>query len=258
MMARLPKELLDKGVICSSAGNHAQGVALATKKLGCTAVIMMPVTTPEIKGTVRKEIMSQAKCGVDAIFVPVGGGGLIAGIATYVKMVIPDVKIIGVEPNKVNAMALSLHHGLLDQNQSDTLLRYNSYLNRQLDAILDTSKRGQLPLLPVSSRIRCSDSKSPFPFREHDDAILLAIGISSPPPLQIDPHGSCCWNSIQVSARNSSNTIVDCELTVVDGHRWCSKFPRPIVQLLHIIFNLLEFNYGVFDLIYLELCCSNY
>ncbi|RAL51670.1 hypothetical protein DM860_010388 [Cuscuta australis] len=167
MMARLPKELLDRGVICSSAGNHAQGVALAAKKLGCTAVIVMPVTTPEIKwksverlgasvvrvgdtydeaqayaqkraqdeglafvppfdhphvimgqGTVGKEIMSQAKCGIDAIFVPVGGGGLIAGIAAYVKMVNPDVKIIGVEPNNANAMALSLHHGrriMLDQ-----------------------------------------------------------------------------------------------------------------------------------------------
>ncbi|VFQ76529.1 unnamed protein product [Cuscuta campestris] len=62
--------------------------------------------------------MSQAKCGVNAIFVPVGGGGLIAGIAAYVKMVTPDMKIIRVEPNNVNAMALSLHHGhhgLLDQ-----------------------------------------------------------------------------------------------------------------------------------------------
>ncbi|VFQ98503.1 unnamed protein product [Cuscuta campestris] len=80
-------------------------------------------------------------------------------------------------------------------NQSDTLLRYHSYLNRQrqLDAVVDTSKRGQLPPLP-------NDSESPFPFRENDDAILLDIGMSSPPPLQIDPHGSCCCNSIQVSA----------------------------------------------------------
>ncbi|VFQ75050.1 unnamed protein product [Cuscuta campestris] len=70
------------------------------------------------QGTVGKEIMSQAKCCIDAIFVPVGGGGLIAGIAAYVKMVDPDVKIIGVEPNNANAMALSLHHGrriMLDQ-----------------------------------------------------------------------------------------------------------------------------------------------
>lgn len=49
MMVKLSREQLDKGVICSSAGNHAQGVALAAKKLGCDAVIVMPVTTPEIK-----------------------------------------------------------------------------------------------------------------------------------------------------------------------------------------------------------------
>lgn len=49
MMVKLPKEQLERGVICSSAGNHAQGVALSAKKLGCNAVIVMPVTTPEIK-----------------------------------------------------------------------------------------------------------------------------------------------------------------------------------------------------------------
>ncbi|KAK7839762.1 threonine dehydratase biosynthetic, chloroplastic isoform X1 [Quercus suber] len=160
MMAKLEKEQLDRGVICSSAGNHAQGVALAAKKLGCDAVIAMPVTTPEIKwqsvkklgatvvlvgdaydeaqsyakkraieegrtfippfdhpdvimgqGTVGMEIMRQLKGPLKAIFVPVGGGGLIAGIAAYVKRVAPEVKIIGVEPSDANAMALSLHHG---------------------------------------------------------------------------------------------------------------------------------------------------
>ncbi|POO01846.1 Threonine dehydratase [Trema orientale] len=167
MMAKLTKEQLDKGVICSSAGNHAQGVALSAKKLGCNAVIAMPVTTPEIKwqsverlgatvvlvgdsydeaqayakkrgkeegrtfippfdhpdvimgqGTVGMEIVRQIKGPLHAIFVPVGGGGLIAGIAAYVKRVSPQVKIIGVEPSDANAMALSLHHGqrvILDQ-----------------------------------------------------------------------------------------------------------------------------------------------
>ncbi|PQQ09066.1 threonine dehydratase biosynthetic chloroplastic [Prunus yedoensis var. nudiflora] len=167
MMAKLPREQLDQGVICSSAGNHAQGVALAAKKLNCSAVIAMPVTTPEIKwksverlgatvvligdsydeaqtyakkraqeegrsfippfdhpdviigqGTVGMEIMRQTKGPLHAIFVPVGGGGLIAGIAAYVKRVSPKVKIIGVEPSDANAMALSLHHGkriMLDQ-----------------------------------------------------------------------------------------------------------------------------------------------
>ncbi|KAI4348971.1 hypothetical protein L6164_009630 [Bauhinia variegata] len=167
MMAKLPKELLERGVICSSAGNHAQGVALAAKKLGCNAVIAMPVTTPEIKwqsverlgatvvlvgdsydeaqayaknrskeegrtfippfdhpdviigqGTIGMEIMRQMQGPLHAIFVPVGGGGLIAGIAAYVKRVSPQVKIIGVEPSDANAMALSLYHGqrvILDQ-----------------------------------------------------------------------------------------------------------------------------------------------
>ncbi|GAB2227019.1 hypothetical protein Droror1_Dr00008818 [Drosera rotundifolia] len=160
MMAKLPKEQLERGVICSSAGNHAQGVALAAKKLGCNAVIAMPVTTPEIKwksverlgatvvligdaydeaqayakkraeqegrtfippfdhpdvimgqGTVGMEIIRQIKDPLHAIFVPVGGGGLIAGIAAYIKRVSPEVKVIGVEPSDANAMALSLHHG---------------------------------------------------------------------------------------------------------------------------------------------------
>ncbi|KAK4478694.1 hypothetical protein RD792_014188 [Penstemon davidsonii] len=167
MMAKLPKEQLERGVICSSAGNHAQGVALSAQKLGCDAVIVMPVTTPEIKwksvkrlgatvvlwgdsydeaqayaknraqeegrtfippfdhpdvitgqGTVGMEIVRQMKGPIEAIFVPVGGGGLIAGIAAYVKRVSPEVKIIGVEPLDANAMALSLHHGqrvVLDQ-----------------------------------------------------------------------------------------------------------------------------------------------
>ncbi|MCO5592374.1 hypothetical protein L7F22_046376 [Adiantum nelumboides] len=160
MMARLSKEKLAQGVICSSAGNHAQGVALAAQKLGCKAVIAMPVTTPEIKwrsverlganvilfgdsydetqayakqraqeegrvfvppfdhpdviagqGTVGMEIVRQHPGPLHAVFVPVGGGGLIAGIAAYMKFVRPEVRIIGVEPVDANAMALSLHHG---------------------------------------------------------------------------------------------------------------------------------------------------
>ncbi|PRQ33284.1 putative threonine ammonia-lyase [Rosa chinensis] len=160
MMAKLSSEQLDRGVICSSAGNHAQGVALSARKLGCTAVIVMPITTPEIKwktveslgatvvlvgesydeaqsyalqrakdeglifvhpfdhpdviagqGTVGMEILRQIQGPLHAIFVPVGGGGLIAGIASYVKSIRPEVKIIGVELSDANAMALSLHHG---------------------------------------------------------------------------------------------------------------------------------------------------
>ncbi|HEX2566271.1 MAG TPA: threonine ammonia-lyase, biosynthetic [Burkholderiales bacterium] len=159
-MAGLPKARLAKGVIAASAGNHAQGVALAAQKLGCRALIVMPVTTPRIKvnavaargaevllhgdsydeayshavrlrrkrgltfvhpyndpeviagqGTIGLEILRQHPQPIDAIFVPVGGGGLISGIAAYVKRVRPAVRIIGVEPVDADAMARSLRKG---------------------------------------------------------------------------------------------------------------------------------------------------
>ncbi|KAI3967630.1 hypothetical protein MKW92_040363 [Papaver armeniacum] len=167
MMAKLSEDERGRGVICSSSGNHALGVALAAQRLGCDAVVVMPVTAPEIKwksvqklgakavlvgasyheaqlyakeksqsegrtfvpsfdhphvimgqGTVGMEILRQAKEPLHAIFAPIGGGGLTAGVAAYAKMVCPEVKIIGVEPYDANAMALSLHHGeriMLDQ-----------------------------------------------------------------------------------------------------------------------------------------------
>jgi threonine dehydratase len=159
-MASLPRARLDKGVIAASAGNHAQGVALAAQRLGCRAVIVMPVTTPRIKveavaalgaqivlhgdsyaeaykkaidirarrglafvhpyddpdviagqGTIGMEILRQRPGPLDAIFVPVGGGGLISGIAAYVKRVRPSVRIIGVEPVDADAMTQSLKKG---------------------------------------------------------------------------------------------------------------------------------------------------
>jgi threonine dehydratase len=159
-MANLPAAALARGVIASSAGNHAQGVALAAQKLGCAAVIVMPTTTPKIKvdavrargaevhlngdtydeayaearrlgrsrrlafvhpyddpdviagqGTIAMEILRQATQPLDAVFVPVGGGGLISGIASYIKRLRPSVKVIGVEPVDADAMARSLKAG---------------------------------------------------------------------------------------------------------------------------------------------------
>jgi threonine dehydratase len=159
-MAALPRARLARGVIAASAGNHAQGVALAAQRLGCRAVIVMPVTTPRIKvdavrsrgaevrlhgdsyaeayqealrikrkrglvfvhpyddpeviagqGTIGMEIVRQHPGELDAIFVPIGGGGLISGIAAYVKRVRPGVRIIGVEPVDAAAMAKSLKAG---------------------------------------------------------------------------------------------------------------------------------------------------
>ncbi|MEP7328325.1 MAG: threonine ammonia-lyase, biosynthetic [Betaproteobacteria bacterium] len=159
-MAQLTPAERAKGVIAASAGNHAQGVALAAQRLLCKATIVMPVTTPHIKiaaveargaavvlhgdsysdafvhaqalqrksgatfvhpyddpdviagqGTVGVEILRQCQGPLDAIFVAVGGGGLISGIAAYVKRVRPEVKIIGVEPTDSDAMTRSLAAG---------------------------------------------------------------------------------------------------------------------------------------------------
>ncbi|MCQ2389111.1 MAG: threonine ammonia-lyase, biosynthetic [Kiritimatiellae bacterium] len=156
-MSQLPREALDKGVLAASAGNHAQGVALSAKKLGCKATIVMPVTTPEIKvgavrgygaqvvlagdsysdaaaaaakivaekkltfippyddddviagqGTVAMEILRQHSGRLDAIFVPIGGGGFAAGVAAYVKAVRPEVKVFGVEPVDSDCMDRSI------------------------------------------------------------------------------------------------------------------------------------------------------
>jgi threonine dehydratase len=150
-----------RGVICASAGNHAQGVALAARTRGIPAVVVMPLTTPEIKllavadfgaeiilhgddydqayehatelarqrglvfvhpfddpdviagqGTIAMEILRQHHGDeIDAIFVPIGGGGLISGIGAYVKSLYPRIKIIGVEPEDAAGMFESLRAG---------------------------------------------------------------------------------------------------------------------------------------------------
>lgn len=156
-MVNLPREALDRGVICASAGNHAQGVALAAQALGVKATIVMPRTTPDIKvqavkdrggrvllhgenfdeayaqarkleaekgltfihpfddpdviagqGTVGMEILRQHPRPIEAVFVPIGGGGLAAGVALYAKFLRPDVKVIGVEPEEAASMAAAI------------------------------------------------------------------------------------------------------------------------------------------------------
>jgi threonine dehydratase len=148
------------GVICSSAGNHGQGVALAGRTMGVRAVIVMPTTTPTIKseavralggevvlhgityddayaraqelvaaegltfvhpfddpdviagqGTIGMEILRQHHGMIDAIFVPAGGGGLISGIALYVKALYPSIRIIGVEPEESPTLHTALQAG---------------------------------------------------------------------------------------------------------------------------------------------------
>lgn len=158
-IAGLPDDVAQRGVIAASAGNHAQGVALAASRRAIPAHIVMPITTPQIKvdavrelgarvtlhgdayddayaramelqreegstfippfddpdviagqGTIGMEILRQHGGRLDAVFVPVGGGGLIAGVAAWIKFVRPEVQVIGVEPED----AASLHAALRD------------------------------------------------------------------------------------------------------------------------------------------------
>ena len=163
-MAHLSAEQLQKGVICASAGNHAQGVALSAHKLGARAVIVMPTTTPQVKvdavrgfggevvlfgdsysdayghalelqaaqgltfvhpfddpdviagqGTIAMEILRQMQTlggkPLDAVFVAIGGGGLVSGVANYVKAVDPRIKVVGVQMNDSDAMMRSVAAG---------------------------------------------------------------------------------------------------------------------------------------------------
>jgi threonine dehydratase len=159
-MAHLSETQRAKGVICASAGNHAQGVALSAKKLGCRAVIVMPVTTPQLKvhavaalggevvlhgdsysdayahavelekaqgltfvhpfddpdviagqGTIAMELLRQHPGPIDAVFVAIGGGGLISGVAAYIKALRPEVKVIGVQTVDSDAMLRSVKAG---------------------------------------------------------------------------------------------------------------------------------------------------
>ncbi|WP_427913882.1 threonine ammonia-lyase, biosynthetic [Ramlibacter sp. MMS24-I3-19] len=156
-MVQLSAEELARGVICASAGNHAQGVAMAAHRLGTRAVIVMPVTTPSVKvdavkalggevvlhgdsysdayaravalrdeggltfihpfddpdviagqGTIAMEMLRQQQGPLHAVFVAIGGGGLVSGVANYIKAVRPEVKVIGVQMNDSDAMLQSV------------------------------------------------------------------------------------------------------------------------------------------------------
>ncbi|MFG0290102.1 MAG: threonine ammonia-lyase, biosynthetic [Rhodopirellula sp. JB044] len=159
-MSHLSPSELARGVVCASAGNHAQGVALSARQLGCQAIVVMPVTTPRLKseavaalggkvvlhgdsysdayahavelqekhqyvfvhpfddphviagqGTVGMEILRQHQHPIAAVFVAIGGGGLISGVAAYIKAVRPEIKVIGVQMADSNAMIESIAQG---------------------------------------------------------------------------------------------------------------------------------------------------
>jgi len=159
-IARMSEAECARGVICASAGNHAQGVAMSARRRGCAATIVMPRTTPDIKvkavesmgasvvlagdsysdacehayalrdqtglhfvhpyddplviagqGTIAEEILRQSPRDIDVVFVPVGGGGLVSGMAVYLKHYLPQTRVIGVEPVDSAAMYHSLQAG---------------------------------------------------------------------------------------------------------------------------------------------------
>lgn len=159
-MSRLRPEQRERGVVAASAGNHAQGLAMAAQRMGVSATIVMPRTTPQIKvdavrrrearvvlhgdsfeeaaakaaelvedegltyvhpfddpdviagqGTVGMEIVRQHQEPLDAVFVPVGGGGLLAGVAAYIRYVWPKTRIVGVEPEDAACLQAALARG---------------------------------------------------------------------------------------------------------------------------------------------------
>lgn len=159
-LVNLSAERRASGIVAASAGNHAQGVALAARELGAHATIVMPRTTPEIKvaavralgadvrlegdtydqalevaleleqesgavfvspyddvdviagnGTIAVELLRQHPDPIDAVFVPVGGGGLLAGVLSYLKFLRPEIKVIAVEPDDAACLAAALEAG---------------------------------------------------------------------------------------------------------------------------------------------------
>ena len=224
-MAQLSKEELRKGVIASSAGNHAQGVALSAAYFQCRAVIVMPITTPEVKikavkahkakvllfgetydesyeeaqrlsqkdgltfihpfddeeviagqGTIGLEILRQSENPPDAIFVAVGGGGLISGIASYVKSLWPNIEIIGVEPKDADAMSQSLKAGKRIELKNVGLFADGVAVRQVGELTFDIANKFVDSMITVSSDEICAAIKDVF---EDTRSILEPAGALS-------------------------------------------------------------------------------
>lgn len=192
MMSLLPPDQLVKGVVCASAGNHAQGFAYSCKKLNVKGVVFMPIITPnqkvsqtkmfgegfvEVKligdtfddcavaakkyteehgltfippfdniriiegqSTVGIEILEEQQ-GIDFIFLPVGGGGLSAGVGAYFKSEAPQTKIIGVEPEGAPSMHTAIKAGHPVQLDHIDSFVDGAAVKRVGDATFDICKR---------------------------------------------------------------------------------------------------------------------
>jgi threonine dehydratase len=198
----------NKGVVCASAGNHAQGVAFACNKLNINATIFMPVTTPQQKikqvklfgkdkvevvmkgdtfdesfqyaseycdekaaifihpfddenviagqGTVALELIEDAKTPVDYLFVPIGGGGLAAGISTVFKALSPETKIIGVEPTGAASMKTSIQNGINTKLEDIDKFIDGAAVKRVGDITFEICKDSLHDIIPVPEGKVCT------------------------------------------------------------------------------------------------------
>ena len=210
-MSQLSSEALAKGVLAASAGNHAQGVALSTRKLGCKATIVMPVTTPDIKvnavkshgahvvlagdsysdaaeeaarlvkernftfippyddedviagqGTVAMEILRQHSGKLDAVYVPIGGGGFAAGVAVYIKAVRPEVRVIGVEPADSDCMDRSIKARKITVLEEPGLFADGVCVKKPGTITFDICRRFLDGIVTVSTAETCAAIKDVF------------------------------------------------------------------------------------------------
>lgn len=228
-LANLPEEQCIHGVIAASAGNHAQGLALAANKLGIKATIVMPITTPDIKvdnvrrfgadvrlvgksfneanaaslsyakaenktlihpfddtdviagqGTVAKELLQQQPKS-DVVFIPVGGGGLLAGMAVYLKQLQPNIKVIGVEAEDSACLKAALEHGAPIDLEHVGLFADGVAVKRIGQHTFDLAKHYCDEVITVSTDEICASIKDIF---EHTRVIAEPAGALSLAGLQ--------------------------------------------------------------------------
>ena len=250
-MRQLPKTQLANGVITSSAGNHAQGVALSALKLNCNATILMPKTTPLVKvkavrnlranvilfgdnyddsykealrlseeknlsfihpfddpeviagqGTIAIEIEQQLKEPPDAIYVAVGGGGLIAGISIYIKKIWPNVKIIGVEPEDSDAMTKSLINLDLIELSSVGLFADGVAVKKVGEKTFEIGKNNIDKMITVNTDEICAAIKDVF---EDTRSILEPAGALSVAGMKKDIYESNYTNKKMVAIACGAN-----------------------------------------------------
>ena len=305
-MAQLPRAALEKGVLAASAGNHAQGVALSARQLGCKATIVMPITTPEIKissvrsygasivlagdsysdaaaeaarlvkekdytfippyddpeviagqGTVAMEILRQRPGDLDAIFVPIGGGGFAAGVAVYVKAVRPSVKVYGVEPVDSDCMDRSIKARRRVELAEVGLFADGVAVKKPGRITFDLCRRFLDGIVRVSTDETCAAIKDIFEATRAicEPAGALALAAAKKYAVQKGTHGetyACIISganmnfdrirfvSEQTEIGERREAILECRIPEVRGA--FKSFIRKIGKR-----NVTEFNYRYFD-----------